>query len=152
MKSARRQTQPTNASLASSRESTPEHGRITPSAGGGKDEDDWSYEGKSMTLRDILVRAGDATFAHFDILRERYLSHSLAFGPAQAAQALKEVHIFQREPFTHPDCIVWQAVLPRQVGKAVKRVGREYLQPSAPRVPHTRAPRVSFFVLLLSPD
>ena len=30
-----------------------------------------------MTLRDILVRAGDATFAHFDILRERYLSLSL---------------------------------------------------------------------------
>lgn len=27
-----------------------------------------------MTLRDILVRAGDATFAQFDILRERYLS------------------------------------------------------------------------------
>ena len=68
---ARRQPQPTSASLLSSRESTPEHGRITPSAGGGKDEDDWSYEGKSMTLRDMLVRAGDATFAHFDILRER---------------------------------------------------------------------------------
>ena len=29
-----------------------------------------------MTLRDILVRAGDATFAQFDILRERYLSLS----------------------------------------------------------------------------
>jgi hypothetical protein len=38
--------------------------------GDGKDGDDWSYEGGSMTLRDILVRAGDATFAHFDILRE----------------------------------------------------------------------------------
>jgi hypothetical protein len=38
--------------------------------GDGKDEDDWSCEGRSMTLRDILVRAGDATFAHFDILRE----------------------------------------------------------------------------------
>jgi len=38
--------------------------------GDGKDEDDWGYEGRSMTLRDILVRAGDATFAHFDILRE----------------------------------------------------------------------------------
>ena len=31
-----------------------------------------------MTLRDILVRAGDATFAQFDILRERYLSLSLS--------------------------------------------------------------------------
>jgi hypothetical protein len=39
--------------------------------GDGKDEDDWCYEGRSMTLRDILVRAGDATFAHFDILSER---------------------------------------------------------------------------------
>ncbi|KAH9004552.1 hypothetical protein EDB86DRAFT_2883979 [Lactarius hatsudake] len=29
------------------------------SEGGGKDEDDWSYEGKSMTLRDILVRADE---------------------------------------------------------------------------------------------
>jgi hypothetical protein len=37
----------------------------------GKDEDDWTYEGKSTTLRDILVRAGDATFAHFDILSEQ---------------------------------------------------------------------------------
>jgi hypothetical protein len=27
----------------------------------GKDEDDWSYEGRHMTLRDILVRAGNAT-------------------------------------------------------------------------------------------
>jgi hypothetical protein len=67
---ARRQVSPTCASLASSRESPPEHDRLTPDAGGGKDEDDWSYEGKSMSLRDILVRAGDATFAHFDILRE----------------------------------------------------------------------------------
>jgi hypothetical protein len=62
--------------------------------GDGKGEDDWSYEGKSMTLRDILVRAGDATFAHFDILRERYLSFSLSFRLcAQAAQAPKEAHI-----------------------------------------------------------
>lgn len=88
----RRQATPASASLASSRESTPEHGRITPSVGGGKDEDDLTYEGKSITLRDILVRAGDATFAHFDILRERYLSFSLFFSSAQAAQALKEVH------------------------------------------------------------
>ncbi|KAI0306038.1 hypothetical protein B0F90DRAFT_1695561 [Multifurca ochricompacta] len=58
------------ASPASSRESTPEHGTKSPSVGGSKDENDWSYEGKSMTLRDILVRAGDATFAHFDILHE----------------------------------------------------------------------------------
>ncbi|KAI9464478.1 hypothetical protein BJY52DRAFT_1249355 [Lactarius psammicola] len=61
---------PSPASQASSRESTPERETATPSEGGGKDEDDWSYEGKSMTLRDILVRAGDATFAHFDILHE----------------------------------------------------------------------------------
>jgi len=26
--------------------------------GNGKDEDDWSYDGRSMTPRDILVRAG----------------------------------------------------------------------------------------------
>lgn len=61
---------PPPASQASSRESTPERGTTTPFEGDGKDEDDWSYEGKSMTLRDILVRAGDATFAHFDILHE----------------------------------------------------------------------------------
>jgi hypothetical protein len=50
--------------------------------GDGKDEDDWSYEGRSMTLRDILVRAGDATFAHFDILRESLIfsSSSLCTG------------------------------------------------------------------------
>ena len=64
---------PPASQASSSRESTPERGTATPSEGDGKDEDDWSYEGKSMTLRDILVRAGDATFAHFDILRERYL-------------------------------------------------------------------------------
>ncbi|KAI0272386.1 hypothetical protein BC834DRAFT_345080 [Gloeopeniophorella convolvens] len=58
------------ASVPSSRASTPERGSATPSAGAGSDEDDWIYEGKSMTLRDILVRAGDATFAHFDILHE----------------------------------------------------------------------------------
>ena len=68
---------PPPASQASSRESTPERGTATPSEGDGKDDDDWGYEGKSMTLRDILVRAGDATFAHFDILRKRYLSLSL---------------------------------------------------------------------------
>ncbi|KAH9967442.1 hypothetical protein BC827DRAFT_1174206 [Russula dissimulans] len=58
-----------SVSRGSSRGSTPERG-TTPYEGDGKDEDDWSYEGKSMTLRDILVRAGDATFAHFDILHE----------------------------------------------------------------------------------
>jgi hypothetical protein len=68
---ARPQARPTCASLASSRESTPEHGTTTPPMGDGKNEDDWCYEGRSMTLRDILVRAGDATFAHFDILSER---------------------------------------------------------------------------------
>lgn len=71
---ARLQARPASASLAPSRESTPERGTRIPSVGDGKDEDDWCYEGKSTTLRDILVRAGDATFAHFDILRERYLS------------------------------------------------------------------------------
>ncbi len=70
MDPARRQAGRACASLASSRESTPENGTITPPMGNGKDEDDWSYEGRSMTLRDILVRAGDATFADFDILRE----------------------------------------------------------------------------------
>ena len=70
MDPARRQARPACASQASSRESTPENGTATPPMGDGKDEDDWSYEGRSMTLRDILVRAGDATFAHFDILRE----------------------------------------------------------------------------------
>ncbi len=70
---------PSPASRASSRESTPERETATPSEGRGKNEDDWSYEGKSMTLRDILVRAGDATFAHFDILRERYLPPSHSF-------------------------------------------------------------------------
>jgi hypothetical protein len=61
--------------------------------GDGKDEDDWSYEGRSLTLRDILVRWGDATFAHFDILGERCPSFSLPLGSAQVAQALKETHI-----------------------------------------------------------
>ena len=37
----------------------------------GKNEDNWTYEGKSTILRDILVRAGDATFVHFDILSEQ---------------------------------------------------------------------------------
>jgi hypothetical protein len=59
----------------------------------GEDEDDWTYEGKSMTLRDILVRAGDATFAHFDILSEQCPSFSLPLYSAQAAQALKEGYI-----------------------------------------------------------
>ena len=59
----------------------------------GEDEDDWTYEGKSMTLRDILVRAGDATFAHFDILSEQRPSFSLPLYSAQAAQALKEGYI-----------------------------------------------------------
>ncbi|KAI9464815.1 hypothetical protein F5148DRAFT_1150114 [Russula earlei] len=59
-----------SASLGSSRESTPERGISTRYMSDGKGEDDWSYEGRSMTLRDILVRAGDATFAHFDILHE----------------------------------------------------------------------------------
>jgi len=67
---ARREGQPACASLASSRESTPGHGTTTPPMADGEDESDWTYEGKSMTLRDILVRAGDATFAHFDILNE----------------------------------------------------------------------------------
>ncbi len=62
MDPARRQAGRACASLASSRESTPENGTITPP--------DWSDEGRSMTLRDFLVRAGDATFADFDILRE----------------------------------------------------------------------------------
>lgn len=31
-------------------------------------EDDEVYEGKSMSLRDILVQAGDATFAQYDLL------------------------------------------------------------------------------------
>lgn len=70
MDPARRHARPACASQASSRESTPEIGTTTPPMGDGKDGDDWSYEGGSMTLRDILVRAGDATFAHFDILRE----------------------------------------------------------------------------------
>jgi hypothetical protein len=62
--------------------------------GDGKDEDDWCYEGKSTTLRDILVRAGDATFAHFDILRERYLSLFIFSRPLRkAAQAPTEPHI-----------------------------------------------------------
>jgi hypothetical protein len=69
MDPVRRQARPACASQASSRERTPENG-TTPPMGDGKDGDDWSYEGRSMTLRDILVRAGDATFAHFDILRE----------------------------------------------------------------------------------
>lgn len=34
-------------------------------------EDDEVYEGKSMSLRDILVQAGDATFAQYDLLGER---------------------------------------------------------------------------------
>jgi hypothetical protein len=68
---------PPPASQPSSRESTPERETATPSERDGRDDDDWGYEGRSMTLRDILVRAGDATFAHFDILRERYLSLSL---------------------------------------------------------------------------
>jgi hypothetical protein len=67
---ARPQARPASASLAPSRESTPERGTRIPSLCDGRDEDDWSYEGKSVTLRDILVRAGDATFGHFDILRE----------------------------------------------------------------------------------
>ena len=71
-----RRRPPPASQASSSRESTPEHGTATLSEGDGKDDDDWGYEGKSMTLRDILVRAGDATFAHFDILRERYLSFS----------------------------------------------------------------------------
>ncbi|EIM90412.1 uncharacterized protein STEHIDRAFT_154237 [Stereum hirsutum FP-91666 SS1] len=33
-------------------------------------EDDEVYEGKSMSLRDILVQAGDATFAQYDLLAE----------------------------------------------------------------------------------
>lgn len=33
-------------------------------------EDDEVYEGKSMSLRDILVQAGDATFAQYDLLGE----------------------------------------------------------------------------------
>ena len=70
MDPARRQARPASVSLAPSRESTPEHGTTSPAMDDGKVEDDWSYEGKSVTLRDILVRAGDATFAHFDILRE----------------------------------------------------------------------------------
>lgn len=70
---------PPASQASSSRESTPERGTATPFEGDGKDEDDWSYEGKSMTLRDILVRAGDATFAHFDILREPYLSFHHSF-------------------------------------------------------------------------
>jgi hypothetical protein len=94
MDPARLQARPASASLASSRGSTPERGTRIPPVGDGKDEDDWGYEGKSMTLRDILVRAGDATFGHFDILRERYLSFfssSRLF--AQAAQAPREAHI-----------------------------------------------------------
>lgn len=70
MDPVRRQARPACVSQVSSRESTPENGTTTPPMGDCKDEDDWSYEGRSMTLRDILVRAGDATFAHFDILRE----------------------------------------------------------------------------------
>ncbi|KAI0313204.1 hypothetical protein OF83DRAFT_1142519, partial [Amylostereum chailletii] len=33
-----------------------------------EEEEEVVYEGYSVTLRDILVRAGDSTFAHFDIL------------------------------------------------------------------------------------
>ncbi|THH11397.1 hypothetical protein EW146_g8059 [Bondarzewia mesenterica] len=42
--------------------------------GGRREEDDGRegelYEGKSVSLRDILVRAGDVTFAQFDILHD----------------------------------------------------------------------------------
>lgn len=46
-----------------------------------------------MTLRDILVRAGDATFAHFDILREPYLSFHHSFFRIYTGLAPKAVHI-----------------------------------------------------------
>ncbi|KAI0056065.1 hypothetical protein BV25DRAFT_1658711 [Artomyces pyxidatus] len=49
--------------------SPPVKTRIQADADSDEDED-LLYEGKSVTLRDILVRAGDATFAHFDILHD----------------------------------------------------------------------------------
>ncbi|KAF8269690.1 hypothetical protein EI94DRAFT_924825 [Lactarius quietus] len=98
---------------ASSRESTPERGTATPSEGDGKDDDDWGYEGKSMTLRDILVRAGDATFAHFDILRERYLSFSHLFIALKAAHIRgggKNVHV------SWLNCVLASSATPRWQG------------------------------------
>jgi len=70
MEPARRQAGRACASLASSRECTPENGTTTPPMGNGKDEDDWSYEKRSMTPHGIFVRAEDTTFPGFDVLRE----------------------------------------------------------------------------------
>jgi hypothetical protein len=59
-----------------------------------------------MTLRDILVRAGDATFAHFDILRERYLYFFHLFFRLYtlALLALEVAHIFREKKNVHVRC------------------------------------------------
>jgi len=132
---ARPQARPASASLAPSRESTPERGTRIPSVGDGKDEDDWSYEGKSMTLRDILVRAGDATFAHFDILRERYLSFFSLSTLAQGRTGPDGGTYFHLGTLIVP-CATLNAATPRWQGFRTC-LALIALPPSAPRVPRT---------------
>jgi hypothetical protein len=144
---ARLQARPASASLASSRGSTPERGTRIPSVGDGKDEDDWGYEGKSMTLRDILVRVGDATFAHFDILRERYLSFSLPLDYLHRPHRPRRWHIF---PFERTDCIVCHpARCHAQMARLSNVFNRNCLTAiGSPRIPaHVAAgtPRISPF-------
>lgn len=137
MDPARLQARPASANLAPSRESTPERGTRIPSVGDSKDEDDWSYEGKSMTIRDILVRAGDATFAHFDILRERYLSLSPFFylDPCIRPHRPRRRHTF---PFENPDCTVCHpARCHAQMARLSNVFGSNYFAAvGTPRTPH----------------
>ena len=99
-----------------------------------------------MTLRDILVRAGDATFAQFDILRERYLSLLLLLLYTLAALTRKVAHI-------HVGCAsqLCHAKVARRSNVLHWKTDGDCVAVGTPRTPHAwqRGPR-GFLIFCLT--